>query len=290
MVKTENYYSDEIPNQVKGYQFTINHKEVFPGSTMVQHFHEEIEFLCVKSGRMVLTIEDEELILSEGEAVLIPPNLSHWANSLDGVSCIYDTICFNVLLFEGKGYRRFVQPLLFRSKSYILVLSARVSWQREALQILDKLIQFRKKPNVELWQLEFDGFIFILWNMIYNNQYVNITTIQSYQKLYNRMLAAVDFIHEHYDEEITTEALAKQVHLSVGTFCRYFKKLHGVTPTNYLNKYRISKSRVLLINTDRKISDIAFQCGYNNLSHFNRDFKTYMRCTPSGYRKLEYSS
>jgi AraC-like DNA-binding protein len=276
---------DIIKKQCQGYRFSIDHRSVCSSNTCSERFDEEIVVFTASTGRLIVTIEDTEYDVKSGEALVIPPNLSHSARGFDHTPCEYDTVRFNVLIFEGKGYRLFAQPLLFNSGNYILKLSDVIEWQKEAVSILKKLIGFTAEKDTENWRLSYHGWIFILWSIIYNNHYINIMSVQSFQKLYNRMLAAVNYIHEHYQEEINNEILAEQVHFSIGTFCRYFKKIHGETPINYLNKYRISKSRTLLINTDKKISDIAYLCGYNNLSHFNRDFKTYMSSTPSEYRK-----
>ncbi|MDR0947299.1 MAG: AraC family transcriptional regulator [Ruminococcus sp.] len=278
-----------LPEQsvTKGYQFTIAHKAGLSNGSEHVKLDEEVEILYVCSGQMTVTLETEEYFVSEGEALVIPPKLNRVIKKLNKKHCEYESVCFNVLIFEGRGYRRFVQPLLFKSSAYILKLSDNGSWQSEALTIIQKLVSFRNRPDVLSWQIEFHGWIFILWNMIYHNQYINIMTISSFQKLYKRMLAATDYIHEHFNEDVTNEDLSEQVHFSIGTFCRYFKKINGLTPINYLNKYRISRSRILLMNTDKKVSDIALLCGYNNISHFNRDFKKYMKCTPTDYRKPE---
>ena len=283
----ENHLKDASPHRMEGRRFSVSLADAPPDGGLARHLHEEIEFFYVRSGRLTLFVEDEAFPLSKDEAVVIPPNLCHWAENPGGLPSSYGTVCFNMSLFTGTGYRRFIRPLMLDGKAYVLKLSGSSGWQSEALRVLDELMRYHNLPDAESWQLEFHGLIFILWNKVYRNQYADSPAILAYQKLYRRMLGSIDYIHDHYKEEITDGLLAKQANMSVGTFCRYFKQLLGVTPFHYINKHRILQSRVLLVNTDRKISDIAFQCGYNNLSHFNREFKRYMGCTPSGYRNYE---
>ena len=276
------------PLRLSGSFFSVGKAGALPYGGLERHVHEEIELFYVTSGWVNLTVEDVEYSLIEGEAVVIPPGLIHGAERSVARPCSFATVRFEPSLFSDYGYRRLMRPLMLDGKSYTVKLSGDGGWQKETLRILEELLLFAySSDGIEVWQLEFYGLIFILWNKLYNNQYAGSPAVQAYQKLYKRLVNSIEYIHSHYTEEVTDGILAKQVNLAVGTFCRYFKQLLGVTPIHYLNKIRILKSRELLSNTDRRVSDIAFMCGYNNLSHFNREFKRFMRCTPSEYRKNE---
>ena len=284
------YTRETPPDPTDGRRFSVRHAEITRSRAMARHSHEEIEFFFVlpqggSNLRLKLRVENEEFILCEGEAVLIPPSLSHYAEILAGRSCAYSTVCFHPLIFSGKGFRRFIQPLLLDSQAFVLKLSGETDWQREALGVLAKTARYGNMPDIESWELEFHGLMFILWNLIYKNAYADSPVIHAYQKLYKRMAGPIEYIHRHYQEDISEEVLAAQGSMAVGTLYRYFKKLMGITPFQYLSKYRILQSRTLLVQTDKMISEIASLCGYNSLTCFNREFKKYMNCTPSAYRK-----
>ena len=87
------------------------------------------------------------------------------------------------------------------------------------------------------------------------------------------------------DQNITLEELAEYAHLSEGQFCRSFKELTGMTPFRYLIRYRILQSCNQLLLTDKKVTEIALSCGFNNISYYNRAFFKIMRMTPTEYRK-----
>ncbi|MCL1807896.1 MAG: AraC family transcriptional regulator [Oscillospiraceae bacterium] len=270
---------------MEGHRFSIGQADTASSGRMARHRHEDIEIVYIKSGWLTLHVEDVTFSLAAGEAVIIPPNLWHWTERSVERPFAYGTVSFSTSLFNGHGYRRLVRPLVLDGRAFVLKLSEEIGWQKEALLVLRELMLFKDRPDgIESWQLEFHGLILIFWNKVYNHLYADSPAVQAYQKLYNRLLGAVNYIHAHYMEGISDGILAKQVNMAVGTFCRYFKRLFGVTPIQYINKYRILKSRELLVNTERKVSEIAFMCGYNNLSNFNREFKKYMGTTPSKYR------
>jgi AraC-like DNA-binding protein len=70
----------------------------------------------------------------------------------------------------------------------------------------------------------------------------------------------------------------------MAAFCRYFKKATGLTYTDYVNKYRIDQARKLLL-MDRNVTEACFDCGFENLSHFNRTFRRFAGENPSAFRK-----
>ena len=70
-------------------------------------------------------------------------------------------------------------------------------------------------------------------------------------------------------------------------FCRYFKKATGKTPTEYINEVRVEKAAEYLYRTDRKIIDIALECGYDNIGYFIKRFKEEKGMLPSEYRKSQ---
>lgn len=91
-------------------------------------------------------------------------------------------------------------------------------------------------------------------------------------------------VEENYREFPDTHRAASLVNLSMAAFCRYFKKATGYTYTDYVNKYRIDQARKLLL-MDRNVTETCFDCGFENLSHFNRTFKRYAGENPSTFRK-----
>ena len=102
---------------------------------------------------------------------------------------------------------------------------------------------------------------------------------------YPQIASAQKFIKENYDKTISLSDVAQHVHLSENYLSRLFRKATGTTFVNYLNSIRINQAKKLLLSTDRHVTKIAFEIGFNNLPHFNRTFRALQKCSPSDFRK-----
>jgi AraC-like DNA-binding protein len=105
-----------------------------------------------------------------------------------------------------------------------------------------------------------------------------------------RIGAICNFLCEHYDQEIDYVRLTKKLHMSQASICRFFRRATGRTMTEYVNGYRISVAAQLLRETDKSILEIAFEVGFGNYSHFNRQFQRSKGRTPRHFRAMFGSS
>jgi len=95
---------------------------------------------------------------------------------------------------------------------------------------------------------------------------------------------AKEFIQEHQTEHLRLGHVAKAVNTSTFYFCKMFKKVTGINFTDYLSRVRIEKSKNLLLNPNLRVSEIAFEVGFQSLTHFNRVFKKILGQSPTEYR------
>jgi AraC-like DNA-binding protein len=98
------------------------------------------------------------------------------------------------------------------------------------------------------------------------------------------IIRAKEYIHEHQTEELSLGQVAKAVNTSTFYFCKMFKKVTGINFTDYLSRVRIEKSKNLLLNPNLRVSEIAFEVGFQSLTHFNRVFKKILGQSPTEYR------
>ncbi len=95
---------------------------------------------------------------------------------------------------------------------------------------------------------------------------------------------AKEYIQEHQTENLRLGNVAKACNTSTFYFCKMFKKITGINFTDYLSRVRIEKSKNLLLNPNLRVSEIAFEVGFQSLTHFNRVFKKILGQSPTEYR------
>ncbi len=96
---------------------------------------------------------------------------------------------------------------------------------------------------------------------------------------------ARQFIQDHQTEDLSLTGVARAVNTSTFYFCKLFKRATGLNFTEYLSQVRVEKAKSLLPNPNLRVSEIAYQIGFQSLTHFNRVFKRITGQSPTGYRK-----
>ena len=98
------------------------------------------------------------------------------------------------------------------------------------------------------------------------------------------VVKAREFMRDHQSEELALGDVARAVNMSTFYFCKTFKRATGLTFTDYLGRVRIEKARKLLLNPNARISEIAYESGFQSLTHFNRTFHRVLGESPTEYR------
>src|ERR1041385_4748229 len=99
------------------------------------------------------------------------------------------------------------------------------------------------------------------------------------------MTRARQFIEEHQAEPLSLGRIARVANISRHYFCKMFKKATGINFTDYLSRVRVEKSKTLLLNPNSRISEVAFACGFQSMTNFNRAFKRIVRRSPTQFRE-----
>lgn len=106
----------------------------------------------------------------------------------------------------------------------------------------------------------------------------------------HRILKVKDYIDNNYMDEIKLKTLAGIACMSDAAFSRFFKLHTGRTVSDYIIEIRLGYASRMLVDTDKTVADISFQCGYNNLSNFNRVFKRKKGCSPTEFREYYHKT
>jgi AraC-like DNA-binding protein len=109
--------------------------------------------------------------------------------------------------------------------------------------------------------------------------------LEEHKELSRRIDKIMHFINTNYQRKITQEEVARKIGMNTAAFCRYFKEKTGKNFIFFVNEMRVSFACKLLIENYLSITQICFECGFNNISNFNRMFKRQTGFTPGAYQR-----
>ena len=119
---------------------------------------------------------------------------------------------------------------------------------------------------------------------------VNRLVLENTQSEPDPVVRAKRFVSENIEDKICLENVAKHVGVSPYYFCKIFKQSTRMTLTEYINRRRVEKAKQLLLHRRNRITEIAYEVGFQSLSQFNRSFLKYVGVSPTGFRQKETSS
>ncbi|MBO4638758.1 MAG: AraC family transcriptional regulator [Treponema sp.] len=244
------------------------------------HHHIEYEIFYLDEGSVSIGIEDSVTTANAGDVIFMHPGTNHFVKKIEGIDYHYYAMVFDssVLGSERESVRNTLEGI-------------RVS---RFIKLPDEILK-KIKAAAEYYRGGFFGhelivkavLFDILAHIITSNQYVEISrNMMSEQKHnVNAIDVTLSYIREHYRENISLDDILKITSYSKSHFIRLFKKNIGMNLTEYINKYRIEKSCLDLIYTNKNITEIATENGFNTVQYFSKTFKNYMDCTPKQYQK-----
>lgn len=198
---------------------------------------------------------------------------------------VFDLKMLSFEYFDGIQYK-VIRPLIEGKIQFPQFIFIDDEIWKDTEKIYKKILKESKEKDIASF-LRVKGYFYQLIALLYDNKRFISSEDMEDTDIYKveNVKKVLSFIHNNYSRKISTEDLSSQVSMNPQYFCRYFKKLIGKTPTEYINDIRISKATELLVNSDMKIIDIAISCGYDNISYFIKRFKKEKHMSPSEYRK-----
>lgn len=273
----------------RSFPFTV-YRSNMPESlrTYPLHWHDEMELISVASGRGIMTVQQERFTVQAGDLLLIPPQVVHSTEQMEDQPMEYYNILFRLSLLENDPqdscYEKYLKPLYDGTRTLPVLISAEDPLNKLLLPHVADLILHRKEYRDDCEFLVKSHLFAIMHHL---NCYSQPTSSAQHaiQSTYDKLKQALAHIQLHYSEEISVEQAASLCGFSPSHFMKLFRQLTGSSFTQYLKQYRLEQAAGQLVRTAEKVSTIARQTGFPNLSYFTRAFTAQYGVSPAGYRK-----
>lgn len=267
---------------------TKKHEFEFPVGVFSQkiylskpHHHVEYEIFWLNEGEADFYIEDTCHIVHKGDILFLEPDTVHYVTNREGSDYHYYAFCFDISLIGGKKD-------ICRKTFERVRIHRFINLSEELCNKIKKYVEF-KKQNSFACNFHIKSLIMeIISYLLQTNQYALITPFEeSNDHSIFAIDVAIEYIKNHYPENISLDDILESVDYSKSHFCRLFKEKTGLSIIEYINKFRVEKACLDLIYTNKNITEIATENGFNNIQYFSRTFKEFMNCTPKQYQKSQ---
>lgn len=261
------------------HSFYISHRKM--ASHHGRHVHDSYELLYLYSGERCFFINDRTFKMQAGDLCLIHPNVLHRATS-EGCP-----ECEGILLYFHERFLSPNQPLheLFSIDDIYVTLPV---YERTVVEELFQKMLHEYKTREPGYTLNLQGLtlqlLALLGRWLKKHQ---AKDIHFPSPMHQKISEIARYINHHYQEDLSLESLAHRFYISPSYLSKIFKRVTNFTLIEYLNNVRVKEAKRLLLETEKKVVEIAEEVGFGSITHFGRVFKEITGHPPAYYRKLK---
>lgn len=267
-------------------QYYVTSFDTLVNGRLPLHWHDEMQWVVMLEGEAEFSINHEVWTIKQGEALFINSGRLHAARHM-ALSSRY--LCINAapsFLMPEILHDAYLTPFVTATNfSWLPISSSTFHGQT----IIERLLFIQTLLTNTSYHFELGVFTALndVWRQMIGNE-PSLTYQAAKEREEQTIKQMLEWIHVHYAETIRLEDIARAGSLSRSECCRYFQRILKTTPMRYVKDYRIQKSVELLQSSDASITDIAFQVGFSNASHFIETFRHRLHTTPLAYQKKRY--
>ncbi|QUI24740.1 helix-turn-helix transcriptional regulator [Vallitalea pronyensis] len=272
----------------KKFPLEVQQQELLPYYDMhkIFHWHECLEISYVKAGYGQYHMKNRCYQMEPGDIIVINNIEPHYLEVYDK-QMLQTVLVFNPTLvysdLSNSLDYNYLQPFLERGSDFNNKLSRDHSFTakiREQLIAIEE--EYQEKPKG--YQLMIKARLLMI--LTYLTRYFRDPEKNNKPNKQNlvRVEKVIEYIYQHYQDTIALKDIAGKLFITPQYFCTIFKETTGYTFNDYVNKIRINQSMIQLKESNKKITHIATECGFNNTTHFNTTFKKFTGKTPSRFR------
>ena len=255
----------------------------------------------MQSGFLRLYLDDREILARTGDVILIEEGVIH-----GGIPehCVYECAVFDLkaTLMHTDACKKYIR-LISRhqiqlypyfqavppketapSVSSLPGISPAPKDYTRLLRAVERLFDAIRYPHAGS-ELSTLGALYEIFGCLFEEEYYTPATDApaSGQKKMDQLKPVLEYIDSNYSGTVTLTDLSRIAGMTPKYFCRYFRAAIHRTPMDYLNYYRIERACYILSTTELPVTDVAYQCGFNDSSYFVKTFRKYMGVTPKQY-------
>jgi AraC-like DNA-binding protein len=267
---------------------------VFNGSTPVNsHMHDYIEIVFFAKGSSLHQYHNNEIMLIPGDVFIVVPHETH-SYEINSQTVIYNCLFYPEALgadwnqlkeISGVNNLLMVEPFyrIEQKKQEVLHLNPAESSYIEV--VLKKMIDEQENKNSGFQLVQKANLILLISIMgrAWEKQFKD--SEYYFNEKRNILAEALSYIEENFSAELKVRQLAPKAYMSPDYFRKVFKEITGLSPLDYINKVRISKSVMLLEESALPIARIAEMVGISDVNYFSRLFRAKLGYSPSEHRK-----
>src|SRR5690606_20928696 len=279
--------SYEDINSKKGADSFLVYNRIVPAFDFKWHYHPEFELTLIVKGTGKRLVGDSYTDFASGDLVLVGPGLPHtWASDQGKKGSSWAV----VIQFPEEFIHRFLHYPEFTQIARLLNnAQSGLVFPKEIVDIImEEIIQLPLKKGVE----KVTGLITILNKLSFYepvklvSPFFNSVKGSTNEK---RINIVCNYIQENAHRKISLKKTADQIHLSGAAFCKFFKRATGKTFSDYVNDVRIGNACMMLTESDKPINEIAYHCGFDSITYFNRVFLKKKKVSPRNFRNSVFS-
>ena len=287
-VKTTSTGEELVTHGTLSFPIAI-YDDYLPGYSVPWHWHEDMEFIFITSGSAIVSVNSREYIIHENEGIFINSSSLHEVHAVGDANAHLKSIVFHPRLVGGNMdsvyWHNYLEPLLRDKQLSHIVITSKKPWHNEVLKKLNSVWEQMYQNHIGYEVYVRNGLSEIILLIHTNHALAQLRPSAQNLRNAERIKTMLQYIHEHYSEEILISSLAAEAFISNSEVLRCFHNMIKTSPTQYIKQYRLQKACILLETTDYNSGKIGIECGFQSSSYFIKTFKDHYGCTPLEYRK-----
>lgn len=255
----------------------------------IWHYHPELELVYTLKSSGTRFVGNSIKKFQENDVVLIGKNLPHmWLNDEVYFDCAKELHAEDIVVHFKKEFLG-LDIMAVAEMEPIFALMSRASYGIRFIELNHNVFTLIKEmAEMDIGLERVLVFLQILLRLAAHEHYellCSTTYVNSFKKTQNAILdKTYEFVFQNFAEPIRLQDVAHIANMNPSAFSRFFKRTNQKTFSKYLNEVRIGYACRLLLERESNITAICYESGFNNISNFNRQFRSIMKLSPSAYR------